>query len=643
MGLLSGATGAGLGGFFEKVGAGVTDRENWTRKTAWEEAKMEKMWGYEKQKAGMTAEAAKTDRQFEVVGNTIDTLLDQYKNINNRLRGDAGFTRVTNDDQVTALEGERDKIRMQMQRLTGTYLNMAGFSSDYTHDLMIGMFTPDGNLTKQGEEVATAAANATGEKRTGGLWSGFTELIKEAWEYSGEKGKELIDDWESFKADNGPSQGEPLTNIEALRKIYEAVREGEMLSDAEMDEWGSLFGTDVEINKAAIEAIKSSPEKVIEFIQEYLPKVKEAVKKAAKKAGYRYRDDLGGPAESDSSTITTPLQSSVTDPDLEYARLVAAEERGDFYPNDESLVAGPGGFIGSVVTGAAGALGTSNRGMLSKADREEIIEGVAVGQLMGGGSTYSGIPQEDLAAQTVTEAFTEGLQGAIPRSELNLEPPPSSARWYGEKRGSDWIGSTQAIDALSEKGPAFDAVTEWETTERKYRLVKGLKNIINKAESAAHGFFAVAGSTKGDPNLTSMTIGEVHKKYGDKAVGIGQFKRRFLIDNAKKYLGYNIKELDAMPFNEATQNKFMEFGIEDAGIDAYLNGDITIDQFHARLAKIWRGLPPHGTSKKGDPSDNRGNKAQLPGTELREVITQAVTEAFTEGLQGAIPNHFNRE
>jgi hypothetical protein len=251
-------------------------------------------------------------------------------------------------------------------------------------------------------------------------------------------------------------------------------------------------------------------------------------------------------------------------------------------------VSGPGGFIG-----------TSNRGMLS-----------------------GGISQKDLAAQTGTEAFTEGLQGAIPRSELNLEPPPSSARWYGETRGSDWIGSTQAIDALSEKGPAFDAVTEWETTERKYRLVQGIKDIIHKAESAAHGYHAVAGSTKGDPNLTSMTIGEVHKKYGDKAVGIGQFKRRFLIDNAKKYLGYNTKELDAMPFNEATQNKFMEFGIEDAGIDAYLNGDITIDQFHARLAKIWRGLPPLRTSKKGDPSDDRGNKTQLPGTELQKVITQ---------------------
>ena len=597
MGLLSGATGAGLGGFFTAVGTGVTESENWKRKTAWEEAKMERMWGYEKEKARMiadaTKEAAKTDRQHEVFKSVVGTLKDQYENINNRLKGEFGSQIINSEGERVKLENERRKIGAQIQQLWGYQLAMVGMGKEEVTKLMKGMFTTDGGLTDQGKKVVDAAARVTGEKAAGeesegGLWSGFTELIKEAWEYWGEKGKELIDDWESFKADNGHSQNEPLTNIEALRKIYEVVREGEMLSDAEMDEWGSLFGTDVEINKAAIEAIKSSPEKVIEFIQEYLPKAKEAVKKGAIEAGDFIHYGPGGPPEeSDSSTITTPLQSSVTDPDLEYARLVA-EEGGDFYPNDESLVSGPGGFIG-----------TSNRGMLS-----------------------GGISQKDLAAQTGTEAFTEGLQGAIPRSELNLEPPPSSARWYGETRGSDWIGSTQAIDALSEKGPAFDAVTEWETTERKYRLMQGIKDIIHKAESAAHGYHAVAGSTKRDPNLTSMTIGEVHKKYGDKAVGIGQFKRRFLIDNAKKYLGYNTKELDAMPFNEATQNKFMEFGIEDAGIDAYLNGDITIDQFHARLAKIWRGLPPLRTSEKGGPSDQEGNVIQVDGPELQKVIRQ---------------------
>ena len=586
MGLLSGATGAGLGGFFSAVGAGVTDSENWARKTAWEEAKMEKMWGYEKEKAGIASKAAASEKQFEVVGKTIDTLLDQYKNINNRLRGDAGFTRVTNTDQVTALEEERDKIRMQMQRLTGTYLNMAGFSSDYTHDLMIGMFTSDDRLTEQGENLADAVAKVTKKERTGGLWSGAGEIIKEGWDwwskYSGEKGAKLIDDWESFKANSGPSQGEPLTDTEALRRIYEIALDKGLLSDVALGISEDAFENDMERNKATIEAIKSSPEKVIEFIQEHLPKVKEIGKKVS---DFMYYGPEGPPAESEDDAP----QAGVTDQDL--GEQIAAS--GDADVNERSLASNTGtGFMGTP------------RGVLS------------------GDSIYpGGISQVDLEAQN-----------AIPRSELNLEPPPSSARQYGDTLGSDWIGSTQAIDALGEAGgPAVDALTEWEvdrTTppktsyERKDRLMKGIKSIIHKAESAAHGYNAVAGSTKGDPNLTSMTIGEVHKKYGDKAVGIGQFKRRFLIDNAKKYLGYNKEELDAMPFNEATQNKFMELGIEDAGIDAYLNGRITIDQFHARLANIWRGLPPLRTSQKGEPSDQLGNITQLPGSELQEVITQ---------------------
>ena len=72
MGLLSGATGAGLGGFFTAVGTGVTESENWKRKTAWEEAKMERMWGYEKEKARMIAD-------FRAIIITHNRLLDDLE------------------------------------------------------------------------------------------------------------------------------------------------------------------------------------------------------------------------------------------------------------------------------------------------------------------------------------------------------------------------------------------------------------------------------------------------------------------------------------------------------------------------------------------------------------------------------------
>ena len=150
--------------------------------------------------------------------------------------------------------------------------------------------------------------------------------------------------------------------------------------------------------------------------------------------------------------------------------------------------------------------------------------------------------------------------------------------------------------------------------------MEDVKNLIRRAESARGGYNAVAGRKDGDPDLTSMTIGEIHKKYGDKAVGVGQFKRRYLLNNAKKYLGYDSKELDALVFDRNIQEQFLEFGIEESGIDAYIAGTIDVGKFQANLAIRWRGLPPLGTSLKGDPSDDRGNIIQIPGSEAQEIL-----------------------
>ena len=588
MGLLSGSVGAGLGGFFKGVAEPLQRREawdhQWDKTKDWEKEKMDRLWGMELTKQEWAVEAAKGTRTFEATGKIIETLSDQYKSINSRLKGEPGFAPVDSGAERTALDKERGMIRSQIQALAATYLNLAGYDSAWTKELLMGMFDEDGSLTDEGNAVVDAAAKVTGKdtEAKGGLWSGLGELMGKwnekvfefwkGWPDSDKLATKIISDWESYKVSNGHSPQEPLTNEEAVQKLY---------GDAQKV-MGEAWEPTLEKNKERIDKIKSSSRNLIEFIQEYLPKVREQVRAATTIPGA----EAGAPQ----SIIEMMPQDSVTDQDLD-AQLSAAEERGDFDVNERSLASGTGGFIGTP------------RGIIS------------------GGSIYpEGITQEELDAQN-----------AIPRSDLNLGPAPSSARQYGETIGSDWIGSTQAVDALSEiGGPAADALSEWEVdrssppanaVDQKERLVKGIKDLIHKSESAANGYNAVAGSTKGDANLTSMTIGEIHKKYGDKAVGIGQFKRRFLLDNAKKYLNYDTKQLDAMTFDSVVQNMFLDFGIEDAGIDKYLDGDITIDEFHARLANIWRGLPPLRTSKKGDPSDTHGNITQIPGSELQDVLT----------------------
>ena len=199
--------------------------------------------------------------------------------------------------------------------------------------------------------------------------------------------------------------------------------------------------------------------------------------------------------------------------------------------------------------------------------------------------------------------------------ELDLSDPASSARQYGEVKGSDFIGSTEAIDSLGEAGgPVGEPLSD-----DRAALMDSIKQMIHRAESTVGGYNAVAG-TKGDSTLTSMTLGQIHKKYGDKAVGIGQFKRRYLLNNAKKYLNLDEAGLDNTVFDREVQDQFLEFGILESGFDAFADGTLSSDKFLKNLAVRWRGLPSTIDQIKGDSSDKEGNIVQLPGSEAIEIL-----------------------
>lgn len=199
--------------------------------------------------------------------------------------------------------------------------------------------------------------------------------------------------------------------------------------------------------------------------------------------------------------------------------------------------------------------------------------------------------------------------------ELDLSDPASSARQYGEVKGSDFIGSTEAIDALGEAGgPVGEPLSD-----DRAALMDSIKQMIHRAESTVGGYNAVAG-TKGDSKLTSMTLGQIHKKYGDKAVGIGQFKRRYLLNNAKKYLNLDEAGLDNIVFDREVQEQFLEFGILESGFDAFADGTLSSDEFLKNLAVRWRGLPATIDQIKGDSSDKEGNVVQFPGSEAIEIL-----------------------
>ena len=597
--MVSIAGGAGWGGLLGALGTQVQKTEERIADQDWQIAKAEKLWGYEERKHAWDVEAAGAASYVQGTEFMLSNMAERYVSINNRLKGEPGLQMLQGPERE-ALEEERRKLSYRMQSLGQSYLQATGYDQRLIDNLWPKLFeidedgTPTGasqtardldaavglKSKQMGSDITTAGGYAIPDK--------FEEAtVAKEREASRIKNKERA---EAF--------GKWITSGK-FKSIVKFVAGGGEAGDAHWEEVkkalteevgapGDEPGAIISDEKAAeivAEKMKTGikegalwiSSKVVELFQRGV----EAIKNSTVMDQEQIREAINAavPVPFPVEATTIPIAQA----DTAGAELALAEDeaRGLFEVNDRSFA----------TTDDAGMLavgGDSNRGLIKSIDPEVIR-----------------------------------AQNEIQRSELDLGITPSSARMYGETRSEDFIGSSEAIDALGAAGgPAADAVQEWTAESRRAKLMEDVKNLIRRAESTLGGFNAVAGSKKGDPDLTNMTIGDIHKKYGDKAVGVGQFKRRYLLDNAKKYLGYNSKELDAMIFTPENQDKFLEFGIQESGIDDYIVGKIGIDKFQANLAIRWRGLPPLSTSLKGEPSDKYGNITQVPGSEAQSILEQ---------------------
>ena len=603
--MVSIAVGAGLGGAATAMAKPMLEHEERKAEQDWEIAKYDRLrsdlLGDLESKRAFETGIAGQERLQESSQFMLENMAERYKSINNRLKGEAGFKVLTNETEIAALEAERKQLRYNMQALGARYLAQAGQPAAMLEMLWPRLFTVDEDgeidgVTDATRKIEQAAANERldrSESEYGSMDEGVLtdkqierDIRSTGYDFPGQTEKRRADNERRAEAFGKWLRGGKIKSVirfiagggesgdahweEVKRALTEELSQTEVTGGATIsDERASEIITD-----KIQDGLKSGAIKISDSVMDVLKKGGDWLKNTSEMDRDQIREAIR-----EATTVRIGQVDTVDDIDTS---LAAAEAAGDFGVNERSLVSNEGtGFIGTP------------RGLIS------------------GGSTYpGGITQEEL-----------DVQNAIPRSELNLGPTPSTARQYGETRPEDFIGSTQALDALSAAGgPTPDALTEWTPESNKATLMEDVKNLIRSAESTLGGYTAVAGLKNGDPNLTSMTIGEIHKKYGDKAVGVGQFKRRYLLDNAKQYLGYNSKELDALVFDPSIQEQFLEFGIQNSGIDAYIAGKIDVDKFQANLAIRWRGLPPLGTSLKGDPSDEHGNIIQVPGSEAQEIL-----------------------
>ena len=192
----------------------------------------------------------------------------------------------------------------------------------------------------------------------------------------------------------------------------------------------------------------------------------------------------------------------------------------------------------------------------------------------------------------------------------------------GQAEFNKYIGSPEALDSLANVGlKTTNIPQESEAIEMdKHGLRNSLAALIAFAEARVHGYNSVAGSEEADPDITRMTVGEIKEKYGNKGVGIGQFQYDFISDVANRYLDIKEKELKDIVLSKSFQDQLITLGLEKAGITLFLKGEISQKEFMEKLWGIWRGLGKDKESLPGDSSDEYGNKVNLGGGLIDQVL-----------------------
>ena len=123
---------------------------------------------------------------------------------------------------------------------------------------------------------------------------------------------------------------------------------------------------------------------------------------------------------------------------------------------------------------------------------------------------------------------------------------------------------------------------------------------IKAKVSNDNGYSTVEGISDGDSNLTSMTLEEIVKKYGNKAVGIGGFKpKEFIKAINKKYLGLSQEQLNNQVFSEEFQNQLIYLGLEEAGMTKFIKGEISLNEFQERTNSIFARIDERSSQKTG--------------------------------------------
>lgn len=172
------------------------------------------------------------------------------------------------------------------------------------------------------------------------------------------------------------------------------------------------------------------------------------------------------------------------------------------------------------------------------------------------------------------------------------------------------------------KGPAkLPPLSQDSITQGK---VGEILNLVAGPESRGH--YDMMYGSKRQPEILKMTINDAnrfqvewHKQMGSSAMGRYQIMAKNLIPYANKAGLDPATEL----FSPANQDKMAIVFLQEKGLNKWLEGQISDDQFLEGLSQVWAGVP----------SPSKGGRSYYGGVGLNKAKTQLAMDTALDSLQ----------
>jgi muramidase (phage lysozyme) len=247
---------------------------------------------------------------------------------------------------------------------------------------------------------------------------------------------------------------------------------------------------------------------------------------------------------------------------------------------------------------------------------------------MANGDADSATPADPAEAAEMPEPVSKGTSSADYRNTSSVGTNGYAATDETNSGGANNDGTDQVVGDIS-------AATEG--------LIKPLLDFIGNLESSGYDtiFGGISRSDYPNQSLTQMTIQQVlnwqdsiDDKYKSEAVG----RYQFLEDTLRSiYSRVGLSPTDL--FSPANQDKLAIYQFRVRGLDRYLAGSITAENFANNLAKEWASLPVvsgSGAGKSYYAGDSVGNKSLTGVSAFLNLVTELKTNYDAQGSDALV-------